>query len=83
MGSAKPAQCVQLNPAAVGSQFFTRMPGYAAEKRERQVTIPLERALNGRQGMTLLRSESLFGLLLVTLIFDDDVDAFRTRMLVG
>ncbi|MBN7137292.1 heavy metal resistance protein CzcA [Lysobacter enzymogenes] len=64
-------------------QVITQMPGYAAEEIERQVTVPLERALNGTPGMTLLRSESLFGLSLVTLIFDDDVDAFSTRMLVG
>jgi heavy metal efflux system protein len=57
-------------------------PGYASEEIERQVTVPLERALNGTPGMTLLRSESLFGLSLVTLIFGDDVDAFKARMLV-
>jgi cobalt-zinc-cadmium resistance protein CzcA len=55
-------------------------PGYASEEIERQVTVPLERALNGTPGMTLLRSESLFGLSLVTLIFGDDVDAFKARM---
>lgn len=64
-------------------QVITQMPGYAAEEIERQITVPLERELNGTPGMTLLRSESLFGLSLVTLIFDDDVDAFRTRMLVS
>lgn len=64
-------------------QVISQMPGYAAEEIERQVTVPLERALNGTPGMTLLRSESLFGLSLVTLIFDDDVDAFSTRMLVS
>ncbi|MCL1824575.1 MAG: CusA/CzcA family heavy metal efflux RND transporter [Betaproteobacteria bacterium] len=64
-------------------QVITQMPGYAAEEIERQVTVPLERALNGTPGMTLLRSESLFGLSLVTLIFDDDVDPFKARMLVG
>jgi cobalt-zinc-cadmium resistance protein CzcA len=57
-------------------------PGYASEEIERQVTVPLERALNGTPGMTLLRSESLFGLSLVTLIFGDDVDAFKARMVV-
>lgn len=62
---------------------ITQMPGYAAEEVERQVTVPLERALNGTPGMTLLRSESLFGLALVTLIFDDKVDAFNARMVVA
>ncbi|MCL2831216.1 MAG: CusA/CzcA family heavy metal efflux RND transporter, partial [Betaproteobacteria bacterium] len=64
-------------------QVITQMPGYAAEEIERQVTVPLERALNGTPGMTLLRSESLFGLSLVTLIFDDDVDPFKARMVVS
>lgn len=61
----------------------TQMPGYAAEEIERQVTVPLERALNGTPGMTLLRSESLFGLSLITLIFDDKSDAFSARLLVS
>ncbi|HET9597014.1 MAG TPA: CusA/CzcA family heavy metal efflux RND transporter [Anaeromyxobacteraceae bacterium] len=64
-------------------QVITQMPGYAAEEIERQVTVPLERALNGTPGMALLRSESLFGLSLVTLIFDDDVDPFHSRMVVS
>ncbi|MCL1962246.1 MAG: CusA/CzcA family heavy metal efflux RND transporter [Desulfovibrionaceae bacterium] len=64
-------------------QVITQMPGYAAEEIERQVTVPLERVLNGTPGMTLLRSESLFGLSLVTLIFDDDVDPFKARMVVS
>ncbi|MCC6917008.1 CusA/CzcA family heavy metal efflux RND transporter [Nitrosomonas sp.] len=64
-------------------QVITQMPGYAAEEIERQVTIPLERALNGTPGMTLLRSESLFGLSLVTLIFDDHADSFVSRMVVN
>lgn len=64
-------------------QVITQMPGYAAEEIERQVTIPLERVLNGSPGMTLLRSESLFGLSIITLIFDDNVDAFNTRMVVS
>ena len=41
--------------------------------------MPLERALNGTPGMILMRSESLFGLSLITLTFDDDVDAFNAR----
>lgn len=64
-------------------QVITQMPGYAAEEIERQVTVPLERALNGTPAMTLLRSESLFGLSIVTLIFDDNADPFTSRMVVG
>jgi cobalt-zinc-cadmium resistance protein CzcA len=59
------------------------MSGYAAEEIERQITVPLERALNGTPGMTLLRSESLFGLSLVTLTFSDESDPFNARMVVA
>ena len=41
---------------------IAQMPGQAPEEIERQVTIPLERALNGTPGMIQMRSESLFGL---------------------
>ncbi len=44
--------------------------------------MPLERALNGTPGMISMRTESLFGLSLVYLTFDDDVDAFKARTLV-
>jgi cobalt-zinc-cadmium resistance protein CzcA len=62
---------------------ITQLPGYAPEEVERSITVPLERALNGTQRMIQLRSESLFGLSLVTLTFDDDADPFTSRMIVG
>jgi len=63
-------------------QVIAQLPGLAPEEIERQVTVPVERVLNGTPGMLLMRSESLFGLSLVTLTFDDGVDAFRSRALV-
>ncbi|MFT3838232.1 MAG: CusA/CzcA family heavy metal efflux RND transporter [Myxococcaceae bacterium] len=62
---------------------ITQYPGLAAEEIERQVTIPLERVLNGTPGLILIRSESLFGLSLVWLVFQDDADGFRARALVS
>src|SRR5260221_7817594 len=59
------------------------MPGYAPEEIERAVTVPLERALNGTPRTIQLRSESLFGLSLITLTFDDDADPFISRMQVA
>src|SRR5215204_1276613 len=50
---------------------IAQMPGYAPEEVERAVTVPLERALNGTPRMMTLRSESLLGLSLVTLTFDE------------
>lgn len=64
-------------------QVITQMPGYAAEEIERQVTVPLERALNGTPGMMLLRSENLFGLSIITLVFEDGAEPFLSRMVVG
>lgn len=58
---------------------IAQLPGLAPEEMERQVTIPLERELNGIPEMTLMRSESLFGLSLVSLIFVDDADVFKAR----
>src|SRR5512147_942434 len=62
---------------------IAQMPGYAPEEVERSVTVPLERALNGTPRMIQLRSESLFGLSLVTLTFDDNADPFISRMHVA
>lgn len=62
---------------------LTQMPGSAPEEVERQITIPLERVLNGTPGMIQLRSESHFGLSMVSLIFEDEADVFRSRALVS
>ncbi|HEY0989929.1 MAG TPA: efflux RND transporter permease subunit, partial [Kofleriaceae bacterium] len=61
---------------------ITKAPGLAPEEVEKQITLPLERALNGTPGMIAMRSESLFGLSLIYQTFDDDVDAFKARALV-
>jgi heavy metal efflux system protein len=50
---------------------ITQWPGRAAEEVEQQVTIPVEIQMNGIPHLTHLRSESLFGLSFVILIFDD------------
>lgn len=62
---------------------ITVMAGQAPEEIERQLTIPLERELNGTPGVTLLRSESLFGLSLIWLVFEDGTDSFRARSIVN
>jgi heavy metal efflux system protein len=62
---------------------IAQLPGLAPEEIERQLTIPLERVLNGTPGMILMRGESLFGLALITLTFDDGVDPFRARTIVN
>ena len=54
--------------------IITQWPGRAAEEVEQQVTIPLEIAMNGIPHRTHLRSESVFGLSFIIIIFDDGSD---------
>src|SRR5215472_408429 len=65
--------------ADVTSQVITQYPGHAAEEVEEQVTIPLERELNGIPGLQVMRSNSTFGLSLITLVFRDGVDDYWAR----
>jgi len=60
-------------------QVITQWPGHAAEEVEQQVTIPVEVQMNGLLHMTHLRSISLFGLSVVTVIFDDEADNLQSR----
>jgi len=50
---------------------ITLWPGRSAEEVEQQVTIPIEIQMAGMPHMTYLRSESIFGLSFVIMIFDD------------
>src|ERR1039458_7707636 len=50
---------------------ITQWPGRSAEEIEQQVTIPIEVQMAGMPHMTFLRSESIFGLSYVSMIFDD------------
>ncbi|HCL83473.1 MAG TPA: CusA/CzcA family heavy metal efflux RND transporter [Chitinophagaceae bacterium] len=61
---------------------ITQWPGRSAEEVEKFVTIPIEIALNPVNRKTSLRSTSIFGLSVVKLIFEDDVqDAYaRTQV---
>src|SRR5579863_7153378 len=61
------------------TQIITQWPGHAAEEVEQQLTVPLEVQLNGVPHMTHLRSVSLAGLSVITIIYDDDVTTFNAR----
>lgn len=64
------------------AQVITQYPGHAAEEIEEQITIPLERELNGLPGLQVMRSRSTFGLSLITIVFRDGIDDYfaRTRI---
>jgi len=68
---------IEAYPDVTNTQVtvISLMPGYAPEEVERQVTVPLERVLNGTPQMLQMRSQSLFGLSLITITFDDDADS--------
>jgi len=51
--------------------IITQWAGRSAEEVEQQVTIPIEIQVNGIPHLSVMRSESLFGLSFMTLVFDD------------
>jgi len=64
-------------------QIITQWPGRSAEEVEKYVTIPIEVEMNSIPRKTSLRSISLFGLSVVTMIFEDEVDDFTARLQVS
>ena len=76
---------IEAYPDVTNTQVtvITQLPGNAPEEIERRITVPLERELNGTPGMTRMRSESLFGLSLITLTFSDDTNSFVARTVVS
>jgi cobalt-zinc-cadmium resistance protein CzcA len=58
-------------------------PGQAAEEIEKQVTIPVERALTGIPQVLIQRSITSFGLSQVIVTFEDDVDIYFARTQVA
>jgi len=61
------------------AQIITLFPGHAAEEVERLVTIPVENEMNGIPKRASMRSVSIFGLSVVTIVFEDDADRAYVR----
>ena len=59
--------------------IVTSYPGRAAEEVERQITIPIEIALRTIPRVIDMRSDTIFGLSAVYLVFEDGVDNFWAR----
>jgi heavy metal efflux system protein len=68
--------------ADVTVQVVTQVPGLAAEEIEQQITIPLERELNGLPGLQTMRSKNLFSISTILLVFKDGVDDYWARQRV-
>ncbi|NLE36156.1 MAG: efflux RND transporter permease subunit [Bacteroidales bacterium] len=60
----------------------TQVPGLAVTEIEQQITIPLERELNGIPRMKQMRSKNFFGISKITMIFEDGTDDFWARQQV-
>ena len=67
------------DPSPPMVELITQYPAWSAEEIERQITIPIEVALNGMPGFTNVRSLSIFGLSDIKIYFDFDTDIFRDR----
>ncbi len=64
-------------------QVFTETEGLAPEEIEMYVTFPVEVAMTGLPGIDNVRSISNFGLSVVNVYFEDNVDIYFARQLVN
>ena len=61
----------------------TESPGLSAELVETLVSQPIETAIAGTVGVADMRSQSIPGLSVVTVIFDESTDIYRNRQVVA
>ncbi|SEQ19700.1 CusA/CzcA family heavy metal efflux RND transporter [Flavobacterium urocaniciphilum] len=64
-------------------QVITVAPSFGATDIERLVTFPIEQVNANISGLKEIRSFSRFGLSLVTIVFEDDVDVYWARQQVA
>ncbi|MCC6251324.1 MAG: efflux RND transporter permease subunit [Bacteroidia bacterium] len=76
---------IEAFPDVTNTQIIivTQWNGRSAEEVERFVTTPIEIAMNSVQRKTNIRSITMFGLSVVKIIFDDDVEDFFARQQVN
>lgn len=61
------------------ARIITQWPGRSAEEVEKFITLPISKEMNTIPKKSEVRSISLFGLSVVTVLFDDDVDDFYAQ----
>lgn len=64
-------------------QVITTAPSLGAPDVERFITFPIEQANSNIPGLKEIRSFSRFGLSLITIVFNDDVDVYWARQQVS
>jgi cobalt-zinc-cadmium resistance protein CzcA len=63
--------------------IYTESPGNSSEDIEKLITYPIESALSGMAGVKMIMSNSLFGLSYVSVFFEDEMDIYFLRQIVG
>ncbi len=63
-------------------RIITLAPGKGAEEVERLITIPLEKELNAIPKETWMRSISILGLSVISVVFEDDAPQLQNRQQV-
>lgn len=61
------------------ARIITQWPGRSAEEVEKFITLPISKQMNTIPKKAEVRSISLFGLSVVTVLFDDDVEDFYAQ----
>jgi cobalt-zinc-cadmium resistance protein CzcA len=76
---------IEAFPDVTNTQIIivTEWNGRSAEEVERFVTTPIEIAMNSVQRKTNVRSITMFGLSVIKIIFEDDVEDFFARQQVN
>jgi cobalt-zinc-cadmium resistance protein CzcA len=76
---------IEAFPDVTNTQItiITQWPGRSAEEVEKFVSIPIEVAMNPVQKKTSVRSTTVFGLSVVKVIFEDNVDDAFARQQVN
>ena len=67
------------DPSPPMVEIITQYQGWSAQEMERQITVPIEVALNGMPGLTDIRSLSIFGLSDIKVYFDFSTEYFFDR----
>jgi len=61
----------------------TESPGFSSDLVEKLISKPIEDSISGTIGIKQMRSQSIPGLSVVTVIFEEDTDIYRNRQSIS